>query len=288
MLSRRQFLASTALLGAGCSPRLVHEERSAFSHIRVRADGSIRSLMFITGTGREITQTRLDLQAPHELLSPYTRYMFLSQLLVSDPRRVLLVGLGGGAMVHFLARYYPRTIVDAVEIDPAIVRVAGSHFGVVASARLHIHTADIYEFVRDDHGPYDTVYMDAFLPPATGTDPGGAPLRVKTTAFYRHLRQRLAPNAAVTFNAIDHPYLAQDIETIDAAFSHPLVFDVPGTRNRVIVAGTAPPPDRATLGSRAASLDAALDVGFEFAELLSHQAAPPTRPAVHDPPRSIR
>src|SRR5688572_6318244 len=126
---------------------LEHEETSAFSRIRVRRYGDVRALTFVRDNGQEAVQSRLDLNAPHTLQSPYARGMFGSYLYQPNPRRALIVGLGGGAMVRFLTHYEPQVQIDAVEIDPAVVRIAGEYFGVRTGGNVRVHTADGVKFV---------------------------------------------------------------------------------------------------------------------------------------------
>ena len=108
--------------------KLEKDVQSEYSHIRIRRDGNVRSLMFVRDNGQEVIETLLDLNQPHRLMLEYTRYMFVSYAVKPRQERVLIVGLGGGAMVHFLTRYDPQVKVDVVEIDPAVVQVAQDFF----------------------------------------------------------------------------------------------------------------------------------------------------------------
>ena len=80
--------------------------------------------------------------------------------------RVLIVGLGGGGMVRFLNHHFMETQVDVVEIDPAVVQIAADYFGTYAGSRTMIVTEDAFVYLKQPHGPYDAIYMDAFLKPA--------------------------------------------------------------------------------------------------------------------------
>src|SRR5262245_20296889 len=79
--------------------------RSKFSHIKVRKDGNVRTLYFVRDSGEEVIESQLDLNKPHDLIVTYTRYMFLSYAFKPKQERVLIVGLGGGSMVHFMKHY---------------------------------------------------------------------------------------------------------------------------------------------------------------------------------------
>ena len=113
---------------------LEHEEVSDFSRIRVRRDGDVRALTFVRDDGQEVVQSRVNLTEPQTLVSPYAHGMFASYLYQPQPRRVLIIGLGGGAMVRFLTHHEPQVQIDAVEIDPAVVRLADQYFGYAPAA----------------------------------------------------------------------------------------------------------------------------------------------------------
>ena len=140
-----------------------YDVKSDFSHIRIRKQDSIRTLLFVGQYGDEVVESALDLNRPHYLLVPYSRTMFASYLFKRSQQRVMIVGLGGGSMVHFLRRHAPKLQIDVVEIDPAIVKVADEYFGIRAGGNLRIITADGVEHLATTPEHYDVIYMDAFL-----------------------------------------------------------------------------------------------------------------------------
>jgi predicted O-methyltransferase YrrM len=158
---------------------LVYEETSEYSHFKVYDRGGTRYLMFVRDNGQEVTESALELSDPDRLAIEYTQVMFASHLLRPEQQRVLIVGLGGGSMVRFLRRFFPEIDVTAVEIDPAIARVAESYFGVVNGPNTHIVVEDGFDFIARGGDDYDVVYMDAFLKPSTSTDDEGAPLNMQ-------------------------------------------------------------------------------------------------------------
>lgn len=256
-------------LAAGCSPSsLEFDEHSEFSLIRVRRNGDVRTLIFVQDDGSEAVETRVNLKRPHELQSNYARYMFASYLLRPHPQHVLIIGLGGGAMVHFLQHHDPQVKVDVVEIDPVVVRVADEYFDVRGGGNVNIITADALDYLRDTDQQYDVIYLDAFLPASTGTDDAGVPLRLKTEQFYRDMQSKLTPGGIVAFNAITHDSFDDDVLAIRNAFHHALLFRVPNSGNRVLIGCTENVPANAVLRSAARSLDGRFDASFSFLDLL--------------------
>lgn len=251
--------------------RLEHEETSAFSRIRVRRDGDVRALTFVRDNGQEAVQSRINLTAPHTLMSPYARGMFASYLYQPQPRRVLIVGLGGGAMVHFLTHHEPQAQIDAIEIDPAVVRLADQYFGVRSGGNVQVHTADAVAFVESTAERYDLILMDAFLRPSGGTDATGVPAQLKTLAFLNRLKQTLAPGGVVAFNVNEHASMADDIAAVRTAFGHAAVYRCPPSNNKVIIATEGAMATDEDVRARIGALDTRFGGALSFAEILRNR-----------------
>lgn len=251
--------------------RLEHEEVSAFSRIRVRLDGDVRAMTFVRDNGQEVVQSRVNLTAPHTLMSPYARGMFASYLYQPHPRRVLIVGLGGGAMVRFLTHHEPRVHIDAVEIDPAVVRLADEYFSVRSGGNVRVHTADAITFVESAADRYDLILMDAFLRPSSDTDTTGVPTRLKTLAFLGRLKGALAPAGVVAFNVNEHASMADDIAAVAAVFGHVAVYRCPPADNKVIIAVEGSMPTDDEVRARIAALDARFGGALSFAEVVRNR-----------------
>lgn len=227
------------------------------SHVRVRKQGSVRTLLFVDEAGHEMRQSQVDLSRPAHLMFPYTRVMFASYLVVPAPKRALIVGLGGGAMIHFLRKYDPALALDVVELDRAVIEVAGKLFAVKASAKVAIHQADGLVWLRDTEARYDVIWLDAFLAVAKQvTDHTGTPRHLKTARFLALVRSRLAANGAAVFNLHHHPELEADLEAIRAAFPNVYTFTTPPDGNVIVVASLEPTRrDERALRTRARALD---------------------------------
>ena len=247
--------------------QIEHEETSAFSHIRVRRDGDVRALTFVRDDGREAVQTRVNLSAPHTLVAPYARGMFVSYLYQPHPRRVLVIGLGGGAMVRFLTHHDPGVQIDAVEIDPAVVRIANEYFGVRSEGNVRIHTGDAVKFVESTLERYDVIFMDAFLRPSDDTDTTGVPTRLKTIDFLRHLQKTLNPGGVVAFNVNEHDRMADDIAAVTAAFGHAVLYRCPPADNKVMIAVEGGLVKDDEMRARVAALDKRFNGALSFERL---------------------
>lgn len=216
---------------------LLHEEKSGFSTIRVRQNGSFRNLVFVEPDGEEVRQTCVDVTRPERLQAPYTQYFFTSHLLKHPQQRILIVGLGGGAMVHFVQKHFPDTYIEGIEIDPSVVRVARDYFGIREGRNLAIHEEDAFDFIdRSPPARYDAIYMDAFLEPGPDTGREGIPTQLKTFEFLTQVRGMLTPGGVVVFNLVRNADTTKDIQKISRAFGGIYRIDVPDTDNVVIMA----------------------------------------------------
>jgi spermidine synthase len=248
--------------------RLELDQVSNYSHVKVTRDGDVRTLWFVRDNGEHVIESKVDLARPDDLRIEYTRFMFMSYAFRPEPKRVLIVGLGGGAMVHFLKIHDPKVKVDVVEIDPLIVSVADRFFDVRSGGEVSVKVGDGMAFIRDSDAKYDVIYMDAFLRPSGGTDQVGVPLHLKTLAFYEQIKKRLAPDGAVVFNLNPHLSVGQDIQTIREAFPHAYVFRLEGYDGYVVVASTAAKAMTPTEISAAATrLDQRFGAPFSFRKM---------------------
>ena len=129
MKSFARLLPLLLLLGAGqaMAQKLVHSERSQYREVLVYEDRNERCMCF-TRMCRIGRQSCLNLLKPREFALNYT-HMAMGGLLFSGttaPKRLLIIGLGGGTLPTALREVLPDAEIDAVEIDPAVTRAVFS------------------------------------------------------------------------------------------------------------------------------------------------------------------
>lgn len=248
----------------------VYVEKSAFQTLVVADHAGRRCLQFGEGP-RALNQTCRSLAHPERVELDYARAVTTTVLLWDPaPRRALIIGLGGGAIPTALAAERPELVVDAVELDPAVIRVATEYFGFTPSERVHAFAQDGLEFVRaarERHDQYDVVVLDAF-------DEQGIPPPLFTPAFLSDVRGLLAPGGAFVANTfVKSPHAREESETAQAIFGRAL--DVKVGSNRLIVASTGPLPEPSVLLARATTQRSSLErIGATESWLLSLHAHP--------------
>ena len=139
----------------------------------MRGDEQKRHLLFVSESGVEQLQSTIDLQNPGELQVAYTKTLFASLLFKEPQKRMLVIGLGGGGMIRFVDENFSETTIEAVEIDPAVVRIAAEYFETKPKPGVVIHTEDAFNFLARPQEPFDAIYLDAFLRPSVDADSNG-------------------------------------------------------------------------------------------------------------------
>ena len=112
------------------------------------------------------------------------------------PASVLLLGLGGGSVPHIVRKeLHISAPITAVEIDPTMIALGRTHFGLDRIADLKIVEADAIMHVHADRQRYDLVVVDLFedLDLARGVD---------TLGFAHALRDRC--EGVLCFNTVAH------------------------------------------------------------------------------------
>jgi spermidine synthase len=242
---------------------VIHQERSLYRDIYVAEEKGERCMYFRL-RGNPGKQSCIDLAAPDKMVSEYSRLMMAGLYVHPQPRRILAIGLGGGVVPAVLQRLLPDAEMDVVEIDPAVVRVAGSHFNFRAGPRTRVHEADGRVFVKHQLGAgekYDLILLDAY-------DNEYIPEHLLTVEFLREVAGLLGPTGAIVSNTWSSSGLYDhESVTYEAAFGRFLNFK---SRNRIIVAGPAAATPRDRIEAAASAWEERLrPFGVSQDELLS-------------------
>ncbi len=233
-------LAGTAALAQSeqfALPDTVYQEKSLYRNILVVEGEGYRCMKF----GRfHARQTCIRPGQPHQLVLNYTKGFFSALYLAPPPKRVLILGLGGGVMPMALRAIDAEMHIDTVELDPAVLKVARSHFGYREDARLHSHVADARVFVRQQRrakAQYDLVLIDAF-------DKDYIPEHLLTREFLQQVQSLLTPSGVLAANTFATGKLAQhEAATYQAVFGRLYQVDMDGG-NRILLAGRNALPTR--------------------------------------------
>ena len=192
-------LALAAVLAAPtgvvkATPGLLYEAESRYQYVQVVQNGPERDLYLNEGIVKH------SVWRPDTVLTGDEWDMFLAvpPLLGHRLRRVAILGNAGGTTARSLARYYPGTPIDGVEIDPAVTEAARRFMGLGSIPGLDVITADARPFLRRTKERYDLIVVDAYRQPYV-------PFYLATQEFFRLARARLRPGGILALNIATVP-----------------------------------------------------------------------------------
>lgn len=219
------------LLSAACAAeRVVHERAAMFGTIVVTEDDDgLRTLRFGHSGPRQSVVKPGD---PDRLVLQYTRTAFVGLALAEAPRRMLVIGLGGGTLPMFLRRHYPEATIDAVDIDPNVVDVARKFLGFREDEKLRAYAADGRAFIEAVRVPYDLIFLDAFAS-------SNVPAHLTTREFLQAVRRALTPGGVVVGNIWDryaNPLYDSMVRTYQDVFDELYILNVVSAGNKILLA----------------------------------------------------
>jgi len=113
-----------------------------------------------------LKQSSFKKKNPKELQKPYSKHMVKVLDLWnldhdSDPKDILVLGLGGGIIPTWL---YDNTNanIDVVEIVPELKEISETYFNMPVDDRLNIIIEDCNEYMPNCNKKYDIIFVDVF------------------------------------------------------------------------------------------------------------------------------
>ena len=224
-------------------------------------DGKHRALCF-TIDGSVQSEMRID--DPDALVNDYTRKMMAFLLFCPEPRRILMVGLGGGSLVKFCNRRLPSTHVTVVEIDANVIALR-DHFRIPPDGTdLRVIHGDGARYVAAliDSAEYpDVLLVDAY-------DRDGISRSIAEPEFIEHSRRILGDGGVFVMNLAAHESDSTlHVERIRKVFGDPVIpVTVGWGGNMVVFAGPALRDRRRLEAAPANALrfERALDLDFRI------------------------
>lgn len=138
-------------------------------------------------------QSRMDLRDPYALDLEYTRTMMGFLLFVPQPRRIAMIGLGGGSLAKFCHRHLPQASIRVVEINPRVIALREQFHVPADDERFRVIPGDGAHFVRHPGVRPDVLMVDGF-------DSNGLPARLSSQRFYDDCHEMLQPGGIMVAN----------------------------------------------------------------------------------------
>ncbi len=258
------FLVSCAVTPLAAAMTVIHTEKSLYRNIVVYEEGGERCMSF-TGRTQSARQTCLSLTDPNHFVFVYTKMMMGALYLQPNPKKILMIGLGGGVLPSALATVFPTANIDVVELDPAVVKVARQYFGFNPSSRVRVIEEDGRVFVKragKAGRQYDLIMLDAF-------DHEYIPEHLLTQEFLFEVKALLPADGVLAANTFSSSRLYSHESTTYETVFGPFYNLRVKLKNRIILIKRDGLPSLDTIRQNAASFEAQLKpLGFDSGWLL--------------------
>lgn len=170
---------------SGDTVSIIHHEPSFYADLKVGKVANNHCL-FMDG----MAQTCMSALGKGFSLDPYVlEIKNLSKTWPADSK-VLLLGLGGGALVKDLASNFA---MDIVELDPKIAKLARKYFNLNLDENDTLTIGDARNFLRQEGDTYDVIISDLYI--------GGAiPIHLYTKEMMELINNRLSDRGVAIIN----------------------------------------------------------------------------------------
>jgi spermidine synthase len=174
----------------------------------------------------------------------------------APPRSVAILGDAAGTSARQIGHYFPRTRIDAVELDGALTKVGRELFDL-RGPNLHTYTADARPWLYASTRHYDVILVDAYRQPYI-------PFYLTTQEFFTLVRDHLEPGGVVVVN-VGHPQGSTSLEKVLSAtmrevFGDDAVWRDPSQQINTMLVGTTSTDPAARLRAAAAGLPSDLSL----------------------------
>jgi spermidine synthase len=190
--------------------------RRSFPAVRPRVyqDSDSVSLQFHVG---EI-QSEMLASEPNVLVLSYTRTMVAFTLFHQEPKRIAMIGLGGGSLLKWCYHQLPATDITVIEISSMVISLR-EHFYIPAdNERFRVICGDGADYVAATEDSPDVLLVDGF-------DIHGQPPQLCSKKFYEDCYRALASDGVMVVNLCNFRH-QQYIDKIRGVFD-----------NRVLIVG---------------------------------------------------
>lgn len=197
---------------------LTVEKRGTVVELRARSRSSV------------YLESAVDLADPLRLVVPYTRTLYAGLFFEPNPKRVLMIGLGGAGFHRVFAHAFPDSLLQSVELDEKVFELCQSRLGFKPTANTPVAIMDGRLFVKRDRTKWDWLILDAFRG-------GFVPPHLKTAEFYRECAAHLSERGVFVTNLHPNSKLyASDLKTLQSVFPQVVLFQTKVRLNVIAIA----------------------------------------------------
>ncbi len=211
----------------------IHKERSIYRNIVITEDAENRCMRFENRSQRITNQGCINLEKPKQIVFEYVKNILLGYAVNPQPKRILIIGLGGGTLANVMHEITPSAEIINVDIDPVVVKLAKKYFNYQENNQVKTEIKDGRVFIKRallDEKKFDWIVLDAF-------NGDYIPEHLMTREFLMEVKSLLSDTGFITANTFSNSVLYDyESATYQNVFTQLQTLKSPNRGNRVIFA----------------------------------------------------
>lgn len=178
-----------------------------------------------------LMQSAMLLRTPNALDLRYTQKMMSFLLFNPQPKRIVLIGLGGGSLIKFCYYQMPSVQLTAIELSPEVIAFRDVFLLPPDGPRLQILQTDGAAYIETCDKGIDVLLVDAF-------DKTGFAPALANREFLQSALAKLSGNGIMVVNLAGEKesYAGLISLTMEAFDDQVIVFSVPEDGNHIMLA----------------------------------------------------
>lgn len=188
-------------LDAPAGPYMIEDDREITLHFEI---SSVQSQMCKTH--------------PNKLILGYTNTMMGFLLFQPEPKRIAMIGLGGGSLAKYCLQHLPEADFTAVEINPDVIALRDKFIIPPDGPNFKVLCEDGAVYVQNRSELVDVLLVDGF-------DQGGQVKQLCSKTFYSDCYAKLQDGGVMAVNLLhSDPRFGTYTARIREAFNDQVVF----------------------------------------------------------------
>ncbi|MGX5172621.1 spermidine synthase [Aliikangiella sp. IMCC44653] len=209
----------------------IEKKRSIYRNVIIVEEDGERCMRFETRRKKITNQACIDLQDDDRLVFEYSHGVLAGYALQPEPKRILILGLGGGVLSRTMHQISPQAEIVSVDIDPVVVDLAKQYFNYQENDQVKTEIKDGRVYVKRallKKQKFDWIILDAF-------NGDYIPEHLMTKEFLMEVKALLSTNGILTANTFSNSALFNyESVTYQSVFKQLYIFQAPTKGNRVI------------------------------------------------------
>ncbi len=199
--------------------------------VEISEKGGIRYLHL----GSKTVQSAMQINDPNELVLSYTRAMMGFLLFRPEPKRVLMIGLGGGSLPKYFYHFIPHSEITVIENSQKVLMVAKRQFCVPENNdRFKIVVEDGVLWLSKNKRLFDVIMAD-------GYNESSQVESLASESFYSGLHQALSKEGVLVVNSwTKDGHLKKNITKLRSSFTEIILIPAERRGNTAILAFKKP------------------------------------------------